>query len=169
MVGLDNLKVISFTNNIKINPNTPFKFSFLDEDVQRQYAAETRWNKVFTGATIFIIVIACLGLFGLIALTLAERTKEIGVRKILGASIMEITWMVARQFIVMLLIASIIAVPLVIYGMNDWLSNFAYQIDIQWFIFFAAIIGTAFLALFTTAIQTIKAALKNPVDALRTD
>ncbi len=153
----------------KINSNTPFKFSFLDEDVQRQYAAEARWNKVFTGATIFIIVIACLGLFGLIALTLAERTKEIGVRKILGASIMDITWMVARQFILMLLIASIIAIPIVIYGMNDWLSNFAYQIDIQWFIFFIAIMGTALLALFTTAIQTIKAALKNPVDALRTD
>ena len=112
---------------------------------------------------------ACLGLFGLIALTLAERTKEIGVRKILGASIFDITWMIARQFVWMLLIAGIIAIPIVLYGMREWLSNFAYRVDIQWFIFLLAIGLTAFLTLLTTAIQAIKAALKNPVDALRTE
>ena len=153
----------------KINPTTPFKFSFLDEDVQRQYEGESRWNRVFSGATIFTILIACLGLFGLIALTLAERTKEIGVRKILGASIFNITWMVARQLVVLLLLAAVIAIPVVFYGMQEWLSNFAYRIDMPWFIFLAAIGLTAFLALFTTVIQSVKAALKNPVDALRTE
>lgn len=153
----------------KINPDIPFKFSFLDEDIQRQYVSDTRWNRVFTGTTIFTILIACLGLFGLIALTLTERTKEIGVRKILGASVFNITWMVARQFVILLFIASIIAIPVVIYGMQDWLSDFAYRVDIQWFVFLVATVSTALLALLATSIQSVKAALKNPVDALRTD
>lgn len=153
----------------KINPNTPFTCSFLDEDVQRQYQAESRWNKVFSGATLFTILIACLGLFGLIALTLTERTKEIGVRKILGASIFNITWMIGRQFVLLLLIAAVITIPVVLYGMQEWLSNFAYRIDIHWVVFLLAIGLTAFLALLTTTIQSVMAASKNPVDALRTE
>jgi len=91
------------------------------------------------------------------------------VRKILGASVLNITWMVARQFVLMLLIASIIAIPIVIYGMQEWLSDFAYRIDIQGVVFLIAILLTAFLALLTTSIQSVIAALKNPVEALRAD
>ncbi len=123
--------------------------------MQLQYLGETRWNNVFSGATIFTILLACLGLFGLIALTLAEHTKEIGVRKILGASIFDITWMIARQFVWLLLIASIIAIPVVLYGMREWLSDFAYRVDIQWFVFLLAIGLTTFLTLLTTAVQSV--------------
>ena len=151
----------------KIRPNKPFEFSFMDEDIQRQYIAEERWNKVISGASALAILISCLGLFGLIALTLAERTKELGVRKILGASFFNINWLIAKQFILLLIIAALLAIPLVVYGMQIWLRNFAYQIEIQWLVILLAILLTTFLALLTTGIQSIKAALQNPADALR--
>lgn len=151
----------------KVRPEKSFEFSFLDEDIQNQYIAEERWSKVISGATLLAILISCLGLFGLIALTLAERTKEIGVRKILGASALNITWLVSRQFVVLLLIASIIAIPVAIYGMQNWLKNFAYQIDIQWFVFFVAVGLTGILAMLTTVVQSLRAALQNPVHALQ--
>lgn len=153
----------------KVASEKPFKFSFLNEDIQRQYTSENRWNKVFTGATFLTILIACLGLFGLMALTLAERTKEIGVRKILGASLLDIFWMVSKQFVLILLIAGVIAIPFVVYGMQEYLGNFAYRIDIQWFVFLFAVLLTALLAFLVASIQSFKAALQNPVDALRTE
>lgn len=151
----------------KVRPEKTFEFSFLDEDIQKQYLAEERWNKVIAGATLMAILISMLGLFGLIALTLAERTKEIGVRKILGASIFDITWLISRQFVLILGFAAIIAIPLALYGMQNWLENFAYQIEIQWVVFLIAVLLTAFLALLTTGIQAVKAGLSNPVEALR--
>ncbi|MEM1124483.1 MAG: FtsX-like permease family protein, partial [Bacteroidota bacterium] len=153
----------------KVRPEKEFDFSFLDEDIQAQYEAEARWNKVIAGATFMAIIISMLGLFGLIALTLAQRTKEIGVRKILGATVLNIIWMVFRQFVVLLLIATILSIPLVIYSMHEWLENFAYRIDIQWFVFVVSICLTTVLAFLVASVQSVKAASQNPVDALRTE
>ena len=150
-----------------VNPKEVFEFSFLDEAIQNQYLAESRWNKVFTGATLLTILISFLGLFGLVALILAERTKEIGIRKILGASIPSINWMIAKQFVGMLLIAALVAIPIVIYTMKDWLTNFAYQIEIHSMVFLVAIVVTICLTSITIAFQSTKAALKNPIETLK--
>lgn len=151
----------------KISPSKPFEFSFLDEDIQRQYLVEARWNKAITGAAVLAILIACLGLFGLIALILSERTKEIGIRKILGASIPDIAWLISRQFVVLVMIAALIAIPIAWWTMQQWLENFAYKIDIPVLLFFLALGVTLIIALLTTGIQSAKAATQNPVDALR--
>ncbi|PHN02248.1 ABC transporter permease [Flavilitoribacter nigricans] len=151
----------------KISPDKPFEFSFLDDDIQQQYLTEARWNKAITGATLLAILIACLGLFGLIALILTERTKEIGIRKILGASIPDITWLISRQFVILLTIAAIFAIPAAWWVMEQWLENFAYKINIQALIFIGAVGITLIIALLTTSLQSARAAMSNPVDALR--
>ena len=148
-------------------PSKPFEFFFLDEDIQSQYETEARWQKAISGATILAIVIACLGLFGLIALILIERTKEIGIRKVLGASIPDITWLVSRQFVFLLLIASTLAIPISWWAMQKWLADFAFSIDIQVVVFIVAIGMTLAIALLTSGLQSAKAATRNPVEALR--
>lgn len=153
----------------KVNPAKPFEFSFLDEDVQRQYLIESRWNKAISGAAVLAILIACLGLFGLIALILAERTKEIGIRKILGASIGEISWLISRQFILLLVIAAMLAIPAAWWAMQRWLEDFAYKIDLQVVVFVAALGVTLVIALLTMGLQSAKAAMQNPAEALRNE
>ncbi|MEZ4991137.1 MAG: ABC transporter permease [Saprospiraceae bacterium] len=153
----------------KINASKPFEFSFLDEDIQQQYLVEQRWNKAITGATVLAVLIACLGLFGLLALILAERTKEIGIRKILGATIPDITWLVSRQFVLLLGIAAVVALPIAWWSMQKWLENFAYKINIGFLIFVAAIGVTCLIALLTAGLQAVKAAMQNPVEALRNE
>lgn len=148
-------------------PDKPFEFYFLDEDIQQQYETEEKWQKAISGAALLAIVIASLGLFGLIALILIERTKEIGIRKVLGASIPDITWLVSRQFVLLLLVASLVAIPVSWWAMRHWLENFQFRIDIQIFVFLLAIGLTLVLALLTTGLQSIKAASRNPVEALR--
>ncbi len=150
-----------------VNPSKPFEFFFLDEDIQQQYVIEERWNKAISGAAILAIVIACMGLFGLIALILIERTKEIGIRKVLGASVPDITWLISKQFVILLGIAALVAIPVSWWAMQQWLENFAFKIDIKIFIFVAALGITLFIALLTTSLQSAKAALRNPVESLR--
>lgn len=152
-----------------VNTGKPFEFSFLDEDIQQQYLVEQRWSKAITGAAVLAVLIACLGLFGLLALILAERTKEIGIRKVLGASIPDITWLVSRQFVLLLGIASIIALPIAWWSMQKWLESFAYKIDVEIIIFLTAIGLTCLIALLTASLQTIRAAMQNPVHALRNE
>lgn len=153
----------------KVSPDKPFEFSFLNEDIQQQYLVEARWNKAITAATVLAVVIACLGLFGLIALILAERTKEIGIRKVLGATVPNIAWLISRQFVILLGVAALIAVPLAWWTMQKWLENFVYKIDIHLLVFFGALGITLLLALFTTGLQAARAAVRNPVDALRNE
>jgi putative ABC transport system permease protein len=153
----------------KVNASKPFEFSFMDEDIQQQYLVEERWNKSITGAAVLAILIACLGLFGLLALILAERTKEIGIRKVLGATVPDITWLVSRQFVVLLVIAACIALPVAWWSMQKWLENFVYKIDIGVLIFLAAIGITAIVALLTAGLQAVRAAMQNPVHALRNE
>ncbi|MFC6103506.1 ABC transporter permease [Olivibacter domesticus] len=152
-----------------LQPDLPFSFSFLDERVNNTYATEAKTGYLlglFAGLTIFV---ACLGLFGLAMFTADQRTKEIGIRKVLGASVSGIVSMLSKDFIKLVLLAFIIASPLAWWLMNRWLEDFAYRINIQWWIFARAGIGAVLIALLTVSFQAIKAARANPVDSLRNE
>ena len=147
----------------------PFEYHFLDQEFDDMYKAENRISSIlalFSGITIFI---ACLGLFALIAFISEQRTKEIGVRKVLGASVASIVLLLSKDFVKLMLIAIAIAVPAAWYGMNKWLSDFAYQIKISPFTFVYVGLATIAIALLTTSFQSIKAALMNPVKSLKSD
>ena len=149
------------------DPTHPLEFSFMDEKVEAQYGAETRLLKVFGIFSTFAIFISCLGLFGLVSFATEQRTKEIGIRKVLGASVSGIIFMLSNSFAKLVAMAFVVATPLAWWGMNKWLQNFAYRADLGWPVF-ALAGGTALLiALATVSTQAIKAALANPVEALR--
>ncbi|MFD2571043.1 ABC transporter permease [Spirosoma soli] len=152
-----------------VAPNEPFRFTFLDADLQRQYEAEQRMGRIVTIASVLSIIIACLGLFGLATLAVARRTKEIGVRKVLGASVPSIVNLLAKDFLKLVFVAIIIASPLAWYGMHQWLQDFAYRIDIQWWVFVLAGVLALGVAFLTVSFQSIKAALSNPVKTLRAE
>lgn len=150
-------------------PHQPFEYDFLDQQVSRQYRKETIFGQIFSWFTGLSMLIACMGLFALTALVTQQRTKEIGVRKVLGASVISIVGLVSRDFLKLVFIATLIASPLAWWAMNEWLADFAYRIDIEWWMF-AGAGGTAILiALLTVSFQSIKAALMNPVKSLRTE
>jgi putative ABC transport system permease protein len=153
----------------KINPGTPFEYSFLDKDFQRNYEKEQRTSTIVIYFTCMAIFIACLGLFGLAAFSAEQRTKEIGVRKVLGASVSRITLLLTKDFIGLVVISICIASPIAWFGMTRWLENFAYKINISWWMFVAAGCSAIVIALFTVSIQAIKAAIGNPVKALRSE
>ena len=123
----------------------------------------------FTNASLWAIGIACLGLFGLVTFTVESRTKEIGVRKILGASVASIVSLLSKDFVVLVFIAFVIASPIALYGMNQWLNDYSYRINISWQIFLAAGLIAVVIALVTISFQAIKAAIANPVKSLRTE
>ncbi|MFQ5752756.1 MAG: ABC transporter permease, partial [bacterium] len=148
-------------------PGVPFEYSFLDEDYERLYHNEQRTGKVFTFFSSLAILIACLGLFGLASFAAEQRTKEIGIRKVLGASVVGIVLMLSKEFTKWVLLANILAWPVAYYLMNNWLQNFAYRINIGGTIFiFSAILALA-IAVLTVSFQAFKAAVANPVDALK--
>jgi len=151
----------------KLVPNQIFQFSFLDEDYDNLYRAETRLSKIFSYITFFAIIIACLGLFGLTALVTELRTKEIAVRKVLGASIAGIAVLLSREFLKLVLAANIIAWPVAWYAVNKWLDNFSYRTDLGIWIFFIAGILVLVIALAAVSYQSIRAAAANPIDLLR--
>ncbi|MGC4035818.1 MAG: ABC transporter permease [Chitinophagaceae bacterium] len=153
----------------KINPSTPFVYSFIDQDFQRNYEKEERVSGIVVVFTTIAIFIACLGLFGLSAFSAEQRTKEIGIRKVLGASVTDVTALLSKDFVRLVIIAIIIASPLAWYCMNKWLQDFAYKINISWWMFVAAGITAIAVALITVSFQAIKAALANPVKSLRTE
>lgn len=146
-----------------------FSFTFLDQDINKRYEAEIRFLQVFTVLSILAILIACLGLFGLAAFSAEQRTKEIGIRKVLGATISGITTLLAQDFLKLILIALVIACPLAWYFMNQWLQDFAYHIDMQWWMFVVAGVLALGIAFLTIGFQSIKAALMNPVKSLRSE
>ncbi|KAA0227532.1 FtsX-like permease family protein [candidate division KSB1 bacterium] len=148
-------------------PRKPFDYYFLDEDFDRQYRAEERWAQIVSFATLFAIVIACVGLFGLSALAVTKRTKEIGIRKVLGASVAGIISLLAGDFLKLVALANLIAWPVAWYAMNHWLQNFAYRISIGWWMFALAGGLALLIAFITVSSQAVKAALTNPVKALR--
>jgi putative ABC transport system permease protein len=147
----------------------PFKYSFLDEDLDRFYKSEEKWSGIVGWAGGISIFLACLGLFGLAALAAVNRTKEIGIRKVLGASISTIVRLLSKDFLKLVLIALLIASPVALYFMHKWLQDYAYRIDIGWWVFAITGIIAVLIAFITISLQAVKAATANPVKSLRTE
>jgi putative ABC transport system permease protein len=151
----------------KLAPNSLFVYEFLDDHLDALYKSEDNMGKVFQFFSVLAIVIACLGLLGLSAFTIESRTKEIGIRKVLGATISGIVTLVSSKFFRLILVGFVMAVPLTWYMMDKWLSNFAYKIEIEWWVFVVTGLIVVLIAAFTVGFYTIKAAVANPVKSLR--
>ncbi len=147
-------------------PKKPFTFSFLDESLDQLYRDEVRVGQLVGIFALLAILVACLGLFGLAAFTAEQRTKEIGVRKVMGASTRSIIFLLSKEFVYLVLIANVIAWPVAYFAVGDWLQSFAYQVDVAWWVFALAGITTLFIALGTVGYQALRAALSNPIEAL---
>jgi ABC-type antimicrobial peptide transport system permease subunit len=148
-------------------PQYPFQYTFLEEDFDRLYKTEQKQAQVFTIFAGLAIFIACLGLFGLAAYTTEQRRKEIGIRKILGASVSGLVSLVSREFIRLVLLANVLAWPLAYLAMQRWLENFSYRIAMGWQVYLAAGLLALVIALLTISFQALKVAVANPVEALR--
>jgi putative ABC transport system permease protein len=147
----------------------PFEYSFLDENFARQYSAEKMQGKLLMTFTVLAIIIACLGLFGLITFTAEQRRKEIGIRKVLGSSISGIVLLLAKDLLKLVIIAMVIATPIAWMMMNKWLQDFAYRVDIGWWVFAVAGVLGLLIAFMTVAVKAVRAAMMNPVKSLRTE
>ncbi len=154
---------------MELAPNQPFETSFLDDRFNRMYDAEQRLGKIFGVFATLTIVVACLGLFGLAAYTAENRIKEVGIRKVLGASVGQIVFLLSRDMGKLVIIAFIFGAPLAWYAMNNWLQGFEYRTNIGWTIFAMTALGSLFIALITMSYQSLKAAVSNPVKSLRTE
>jgi len=150
-------------------PNTPFDYSFLDNDFDALYRSEQRMGTVFGIFTFLSLFVACLGLFGLSVFTAERRKKEIGVRKVLGASVQSVVALLSKDFLKLILLSAVIAFPVAWFSMNKWLEDFAYRISIGWSVFIIAGFAALLIALLTISFQAIKAAIANPVKSLRTE
>ncbi len=147
----------------------PFSYTFMDADFNKLYQAEQQTGQVFITFAVFAILIASLGLFGLVTYAAEQRTKEIGIRKVLGANVGGIVALLSRDFVKLVLIASLIAFPISWWAMNQWLQSFAYRVGISWWIFAIAGLSAVLIALVTVSLQTIRAALANPIRSLRSE
>jgi len=152
-----------------VAPNQDFDYKFLDESIAAQYETEKRTNIIVKIASLLSIFIACMGLFGLATLAVARRTKEIGIRKILGAKISTLVALLAKDFVKLVGISAVIAFPLAWWFMNNWLKDFEYRVNIQWWVFVVAGAFVMLLTLLTVSVQAIRAAMANPVKSLRTE
>ncbi|HEX6849239.1 MAG TPA: ABC transporter permease [Chitinophagaceae bacterium] len=160
----------SIGNTWKIlNPNEPFEYTFLDDDFQKNYEADNRLASIVRNFTIIAILISCLGLFGLATFSAEQRTKEIGVRKVLGASVGNVVGLLSKEFLKLVFVAILIASPVTWFVMNKWLQDFAYRTNISWLVFAITAAIAIGIALLTISFQAIKAALANPVKSLRTE
>jgi putative ABC transport system permease protein len=153
----------------KVAPDETFNYSFLDDVIQKQYEEEKRWRSIVDISALFAIGLACFGLFGLVSLAAQRRTKEIGIRKVLGATMTNIVGLLSKDFLKLVVLGFIIAVPIAWYAMNQWLADFAYKIEIGPGIFLLAGGLALLIALATVSWQSIRAALANPVDSLRSE
>ncbi len=152
-----------------VYPDQTFAYSFLDDSIAQLYERELKTGKLVNVATTLAILIACMGLLGLITFNSEQRTKEIGIRKVLGASVAHIVLLLSTDFVRLVLMALAIASPISWWAMNNWLGDFAYRIEIQWWMFAAAGLAAVAIALFTVSFQAIRAATANPVESLRTE
>ena len=151
------------------NTSEPFTFTFMDDLYNKTYAAEQNTGTILNIFALLTILVACLGLFGLATYTAEQRTKEIGIRKVLGASVTSVTKMLSKDFIKLVFIACLIAFPVAWFAMNKWLQSFAYRINISWWIFLAASVIAILIAVITVSFQAVKAAIANPVKSLRSE
>jgi putative ABC transport system permease protein len=167
----------SFTNAIKsiegiwnkVAPGQPFAYYFMEDSFNNTYKSEQRLGRIFIIFTILSILIACLGLFGLAAFNAEKRTKEIGIRKVMGASVSQITYRLSSDFLKLVLVAILISLPIGWFAMNKWLEDFSYRIEIGWWVFALATLLAVAIAILTVSYQSIKAAIANPVKSLRTE
>ena len=151
----------------ELYPEYPFMYRFLDETIENQYRSEQTTGKLVTIFTLLAIFISCLGIFGLSSYTAEQRTKEIGIRKILGASVSSVVKYISKEFIMLVLIANIVIWPLAYFLINQWLRSFAYRVDIALWTFISTGLSILFVSLLTVSWQIIRAATANPVDSLR--
>ncbi len=148
-------------------PHRPFQFHFLDENYNMLYHNEQQTAKIFSAFSTLAIFLACLGLFALAGYITVQRSKEIGIRKVLGAEVMQIVMLISKDFVKLVAIASLIAFPVAWLSINNWLQSFAYRISINWWVFLAAGLATTIIALLTISFQAIRAANMNPIKSLK--
>ena len=153
----------------KYNPDYPFEYIFLDDLFADLYKTDTHVGQLFNCFAIITILISCLGLFGLVTFTAESKVKEIGVRKVLGAGVPQIVTLLSKDFLVLVLVAAVIAFPLAWYGLNSFLQDYAYRTNLSWWVFALAGLIALVIALITVSFQSIKAAIANPVKSLRTE
>lgn len=171
-IPADNLQASMTTLRMlwkKVAPEQAFDYAFLDQNIDQLYRTESRLSNMIGLAAGLAIFIACLGLFGIATLTIVQRTKEIGVRKVLGASTLQIVFLLNKNFSVLVLGATILAIPLALFFLQNWLADFAYHIRIQWWVFVLAGLGALLVTLLTVSYQSVRAALVNPVKSLKTE
>ena len=153
----------------QFNPGFPFKYYFTDDELSKNYKAEHTVSKLSRYFAFLAIFISCLGLFGLVTFTAEQRIKEIGIRKVLGASVPGIVRMLSKDFLKLVLLSAVIAFPIAWWAMSKWLQDFAYRTNIGWWVFLVAGVVALLIALFTISFQAIKAAIANPVKSLRAE
>jgi len=153
----------------EIEPNHPMRYTFLDEEFAKQYAEQQRFGTTILYATLLTLFIALLGLFGLTAFTVERRSREIGIRKVLGATVAGIVGLLAQDFMKLVLLASIIALPLGYFLSNRWLEDFAHRTNLVWWVFIGAGLLILTVGFLTVCLQSVKAALANPVKAIKTE
>jgi putative ABC transport system permease protein len=154
---------------VKYNPNTPFEYRFADDQFAEKFDSEARVGKLVGIFAILAIFISCLGLFGLASFVAEQRTKEIGIRKVLGASVSRLWQMLSQDFVLLVIVSCFLAVPIAYYFVSDWLGNYQYRIEIQWWVFLLSCIAAILITLFTVSFQAIRAALMSPVDSLKSE
>jgi putative ABC transport system permease protein len=167
----------SLQNNIELirkayaaaAPAYPFEYTFLDQKFDELYKKDIRQQRILSIFSGLAIIIACLGLFGLASFTAAKRTKEIGVRKVLGSSVQNIVLLLSKELLRPVILATLIAIPLAYLVMNNWLQGFAYRTPMYWWIFVLAAVITVAIALFTVSFKALKVALANPTKSLRSE
>jgi putative ABC transport system permease protein len=167
----DTKSAIAYINNVwnKFLPGYPLDYKFMDETYGAMYKAESKLSDLLWIFTVMAIVVGCMGLFGLAAFSAEQRTKELGIRKVLGASALNIIGLLSKNFLLLVIISSVIAFPIAWWAMNDWLEDFPYRVTIGWWVFGIAIVAAMAIALLTVSFQAIKAALISPVRSLRTE
>ena len=152
-----------------LNPAYPFSFNFLDEELNNLYKGEKQLGTLFNIFAILAIFISALGLYGLSAFMAEQRTREIGVRKVLGASVFNVVYLLSTGFTKLILIAIVIAIPISWFAISNWLKGFAYRIELNWAIFLIAAVSAILIAWLTVSYESIKAAIANPVKSLRSE
>ena len=151
------------------NPSQPFEYKFTDEEFAKKFGDEERIGKLAASFAVLAILISCLGLFGMASFMAERRVKEIGVRKVLGASVFNLWKLLSREFVILVFISLLIAVPISWYYLQGWLQHYPYRTTMSWWIFIAAGLGALVITLITVSFQAVKAALANPVESLRTE
>lgn len=171
MKEADMKSTIEYINGVwnKFSPGYPMDYKFMDETYGAMYKAESKLSDLLWIFTVMAIMVGCMGLFGLAAFNAEQRTKELGIRKVLGASALNIVGQLSKNFMVLIVVASVLAFPIAWWAMNTWLEDFPYRVGMSWWVFAIAIVAALAIALLTVSFQAIKAALANPVKSLRTE